>query len=90
MYLPLIRLFIDIYENHKDKFIVLYSSVAVQILSPMCNRFIADGDAIDLYDLPKEKLQEYIELGDKYCKEKIDKVDVMKAAYALELITSNV
>jgi hypothetical protein len=88
--LPLIQFYIDIYEKNENKFMFLCNSVSVKILSGMCNRFIADGDVIDLFDLPKEKIQEYIELGEKYSKENVDKLDVMKSAYAIELITSNV
>ena len=88
--LPLIQFYIDIYENNENKFMFLCNSVSVKILAGMCNRFISDGDAVDLFDLPKEKIQEYIELGEKYSKENVDKLDVMKSAYAIELITSNV
>ena len=62
----LVQLYIDTYENNKDKFLFLCSSVAIGILSDLYNKFLADGDAIELKDLPKEKLQEYFELGERF------------------------
>lgn len=80
--IELIRLFVEYY--HKNEFFILFSGVAIQILSNLYEKFVREGE-IPPIDAVENKV--YFDAGDLYSNEKYDKLRVAKAAYALKLIS---
>jgi hypothetical protein len=81
--IELIRLYVEYY--HKNEFFILFSGVAVQILSSLYEKFVREGE-IPPIDAAENK-DIYFDAGELYSNEKYDKLRVAKAAYALKLIS---
>jgi hypothetical protein len=80
--IELLRLYVDYY--YKNEFFILFSGVAVQILSSLYEKFVRNGEISPIESVENK---EYFNAGDLYCNEKYDKLRVAKAAYALKLIS---
>jgi|LakMenEpi03Aug12_release.lakeMendotaPanAssembly.Ray.scaffolds.fasta_scaffold1589493_2 hypothetical protein len=84
----LIDLYVKYYYENKDKFFCLHSGVAVSILSSLYHRFLNDSGIQPLDSIPANKLEEYDIVAEQHIKDGRNKENIVKSAYALELITS--
>lgn len=84
----LIDLYVKYYYENKDKFFCLHSGVAVSTLSSLYHRFLNDSGIEPIDRIPTIKFDEYQSIAEMHHKEGRNKEDLIKSAYALELITS--
>lgn len=88
MYVMFGNVFIQLNDSGKDGFILLKSSVACKLLNELYNKFILDGIP-PIESLPEDKKINYYNISKKHCEDKDYLIMVSKAAYVLNLITSN-
>ena len=86
--IELIDLYIKIYHENKDKFFSLHSGVAVTLLSELYTKFLNDSNITPIDAIRPEKYKEYEIVAQTHIKEGRKEIDIIKSAYALELITS--
>lgn len=90
MFNDLIMLYVNYHIKKDCDFSILFSGVAIRLLSDKYLRALREGEVLPLTSLPKEKIYQYAELGDKYKRENIDKDRVMMACYVLDFVTQKI
>lgn len=87
MFDELTMFYINYHIEHKFDYSILCSGVAIYLFQAMYKRGLREGDAKPLTSLPKEKIYQYAEVGDKYKTELRSKEQVMMACYVLDFLT---
>ena len=87
--MPLIQYYVDYFNDENNNgFLLLKSSVCLNVLSYLHSKFIRDNEAVELKDLPQDKKEKYWELAKQYYSETDKRTQASKTCYVLELITS--
>ncbi len=87
--IELIRYYVDYFlDENNDGFLLLKSSVCLNLLNYHHRLFIRDNEAVELKDLPQDKKEKYWNLAKQYYSETDKRTQASVAAYTLELITS--
>jgi len=87
MFDELTMYYIDYHIEHNFDYSILCSGVAIYLFQSMYKKGLKEGDAKPLTSLPKEKIYQYAEIGDKYKTELRNKEQVMMACYVLDFVT---
>lgn len=90
MFNDLIMLYVNHHIEKDFDFSILFSGVAIKLLSGMYIKSLREGEAMPLTSLPKEKIQQYSMLGDKYKTDNNTKEKVVMACYVLDFITQKI
>jgi hypothetical protein len=88
MYINLLRYYAEYFLNNQDGFKILFSGVAINLLSNLYQKFLRDNEIVPVEDLPSERLEKYKSVALKYPHYKYDSDKITQSAYVLELITS--
>mgnify|MGYP001135315266 CR=1 FL=1 len=74
-------------DESKDGYKLLCSSVCLKLMNELYKKFMKEGiDSIE--SLPKEKKEKFWEHSGKYYQDKEKRIEAVKTAYVLQLITS--
>lgn len=87
MFSELITFFITYHIDNNFDYKILGNPIAIYIFQAIYKRGLREGDAKPLTSLPKEKIYQYAELGDRYKTELRSKEQVMMACYVLDFVT---
>lgn len=81
--------FLEFEAKEKDSgYFIIDGRVAMQLLNELYNQFMRDGIE-PIESLPEERKKKYWMIAKKYYQEKEHAIMASKAAYVLDLITSN-
>lgn len=90
LYIHWAEKFAEFETKEKDSgYFIIKGSVAMQLLVELYKQFLRDNDVKALEDLPVERKQKYWNIAKKYYTEKEHAILASKAAYTLDLISSN-
>jgi len=87
MYTYYANKFIELQEQGKDGYLLLSSTVCVQLLSDLYKNFLKDG-VIPIESITQDKKEKYWQLAKKYWQTELEAIKASKAAYVLALISS--
>ncbi len=89
IYIQFVNFFNAAEEKEKDSgYDIVKLNVPMRLLHDLYNKFLLDGmDGIET--VSKEKKVKYFNIASKFYEELPDRIKASKAAYVLDLITSN-
>lgn len=90
MFNELIQLYYDYFTNPKnDGWRLLGSSVCIIVLLELYKKFLDKKEIVSIEELPTDKKQIYWDMAGRFYQNPTYRIKASKAAYVLELITSN-
>ena len=84
----LIDLYVKYYKTNSDKFFCLHSGVAIEVLKSFYNKFLFDSGITPIEELKPDAYKWLESIADAHPHESKTKLDIIKSAYALELIVT--
>jgi hypothetical protein len=89
IYIEFAQYFNDAEQKQKDSgYYLLGLKVPLQLLFNLYSNFLKDG-ITPIEEIPQEQKQKYFNISKRYYTETKDQIKASKAAYTLDLLTSN-